>query len=218
MIFGSSSSDPAAWRELATEVHAGVFSFPLFTPEYCTQFLSELDNYYASGLPIRRPNSMNNYGIIVNEIGMEPMIDALQKSVLQPLARVLYPVEGACLDHHHSFTTALPVSRAHFVGGRGAAPRRGYPPAKMLSWVALHLAVAFSALDGDESSRRELDVNYSDQCKNLATKSKKAVGTRTQVVVAAMKQSLKKSRLKLCNAGQIGTSRGKAVRNIASTP
>ena len=40
----------------------------------------------------------------------------------------------------------------------------------MLSWVALHLAVAISALDGDESSRRELDVNYSDQCKNLATK------------------------------------------------
>ena len=40
----------------------------------------------------------------------------------------------------------------------------------MLSWVAVHLAVAISALDGDESSRRELDVNYSDQCKNLATK------------------------------------------------
>ena len=40
----------------------------------------------------------------------------------------------------------------------------------MLSWVALHLAVAISALDGDESSRRELDINYSNQCKNLATK------------------------------------------------
>ena len=62
------------------------------------------------------------------------------------------------------------MSRAHFVGGRGAAPRRGYRPAKMLSWVALHLAVAISALDGDESSRRELDINYSNQCKNLATK------------------------------------------------
>ena len=32
--------------------------------------LDELDGYYASGLPIERPNSMNNYGIIVNAIAL----------------------------------------------------------------------------------------------------------------------------------------------------
>jgi hypothetical protein len=91
------------FRAVITEVHPGVYSFPLFTPEFCNLYLDELDNYYASGLPIRRPNSMNNYGIIVNEIGAEAMIDALQATILQPVARLLYPTEGACLDHHHSF-------------------------------------------------------------------------------------------------------------------
>ena len=46
--------------------------------DFCDKFLAEIDNYFASGLPIRRPNSMNNYGLIVNEIGMEPSITALQ--------------------------------------------------------------------------------------------------------------------------------------------
>lgn len=48
---------------LRTEVD-GVYSFELFSREFCTLFLEELDAYYASGLPIDRPNSMNNYGII----------------------------------------------------------------------------------------------------------------------------------------------------------
>ena len=48
--------------------------------DFCDKFLAEIDNYFASGLPIRRPNSMNNYGLIVNEIGMEPSITALQQA------------------------------------------------------------------------------------------------------------------------------------------
>jgi hypothetical protein len=55
-----------------------VYSFPLFTAEFCTMFLEEVEHYQASGLPIQRPNSMNNYGIVTNEIGMEHMFDLLQ--------------------------------------------------------------------------------------------------------------------------------------------
>ena len=40
----------------------GVYSFEMFNAEFCEMFLEELDNYYESGLPIYRPNSMNNYG------------------------------------------------------------------------------------------------------------------------------------------------------------
>ena len=39
----------------------GVHSFQLFSEEFCKKFLEELDGFYASGLPIDRPNSMNNY-------------------------------------------------------------------------------------------------------------------------------------------------------------
>ena len=55
-----------------------MFAFDLFTPAFCALLIEELDAFYASGLPAQRPNSMNNYGVILNEIGFEPMIDALQ--------------------------------------------------------------------------------------------------------------------------------------------
>ena len=56
----------------------GVYSFPMFSDEFCAMFIEEVEYYAESGLPVRRPNSMNNYGLIVNEIGMEPMISNLQ--------------------------------------------------------------------------------------------------------------------------------------------
>ena len=45
---------------------------------------------------------MNRYGLILNEIGMRPSLDALQAEVWR-VARELWPVEGARFDDHHSF-------------------------------------------------------------------------------------------------------------------
>merc|ERR1719359_1321074 len=45
---------------------------------------------------------MNNYGIIVNDIGMEPLIDRLQQ-LLQPLGEMLWPRPGSDWDGHHCF-------------------------------------------------------------------------------------------------------------------
>lgn len=81
-----------------------VFSFPIFTLDFCALLMEEIRHFYASKLPARRPNSMNNYGIILNEIGLEPLIFDLQDAVIQPLASVLFPIEGSELESHHSFT------------------------------------------------------------------------------------------------------------------
>ncbi|KAH8054313.1 procollagen-lysine 5-dioxygenase [Aureococcus anophagefferens] len=70
---------------------------------FCRDFLQEVDGYMDSGLPIRRPNSMNNYGLIVNEIGMLNVISELQREVLWPIARSLWPKEGSAFHAHHSF-------------------------------------------------------------------------------------------------------------------
>jgi len=91
------------WRELLTEHEAGeVFSMPLFTSEFCDKFLEEIFGFYDSGLPARRPNSMNQYGVIVNDIGLEPFMNKLQL-LLQPLGRILFPGPGSEWDGHHSF-------------------------------------------------------------------------------------------------------------------
>mmetsp|Transcript_24608 Transcript_24608/g.68488 ORF Transcript_24608/g.68488 Transcript_24608/m.68488 type:complete len:370 (-) Transcript_24608:460-1569(-) len=98
-----SNGDKGAIKNFVKEESPGIYSFEMFQPNFCDMFLKELDNYYASGLPIRRPNSMNNYGIIVNEIGLRGMMTLLQQEYLWPVARELYPREGAQFHDHHSF-------------------------------------------------------------------------------------------------------------------
>ena len=82
----------------------GIFAFPLLNDAYCDALMDEVAHFQASGLPVARPNSMNNYGLILNEIGMERAMDELQARVLSPVAEALFPAQGGgCLDGHHSF-------------------------------------------------------------------------------------------------------------------
>ncbi|CAK0797860.1 unnamed protein product [Prorocentrum cordatum] len=46
---------------------------------------------------------MNNYGIILSDIGLEPFVDKLQ-GLLQPVGRLLFPGPGSDWDGHHCFT------------------------------------------------------------------------------------------------------------------
>mmetsp|Transcript_54422 Transcript_54422/g.100559 ORF Transcript_54422/g.100559 Transcript_54422/m.100559 type:complete len:543 (-) Transcript_54422:71-1699(-) len=112
--------DPGLWASIAdgsvetirafvTEEATEVYSFPLFTPEFCEMYIEEIYSFYASGLPARRPNSMNNYGVVVNEIGLEPMNDMLQIRILQPIARALFGNIGAHLGHQHTFIVRYKV-------------------------------------------------------------------------------------------------------------
>mmetsp|Transcript_62000 Transcript_62000/g.134411 ORF Transcript_62000/g.134411 Transcript_62000/m.134411 type:complete len:566 (-) Transcript_62000:110-1807(-) len=94
---------PEAWRAILQEHLTGeVFSFKIFTDLFLQKLTAEIFNFYESGLTARRPNSMNNYGIILNEIGLEPLIDELQR-MLQPLGELLWPGPGSVWDGHHCF-------------------------------------------------------------------------------------------------------------------
>lgn len=102
------ASSPASLQAALRQESEGVYSFPLFTDEFCAMLLEELDHFLEvaaarDDLVIRRPNSMNNYGVIINEIGLEHAIDTLQVLVMQPVAALLFPVEGGRFDGHHSF-------------------------------------------------------------------------------------------------------------------
>ena len=93
----------APLRALLTECVDGVYSFPMLTMEFCELLVAELDAYAATDLPQNRPNSMNSYGLVLNEIGMEATFDALQACCLRKIGSLLFPVEGGSLDRHHSF-------------------------------------------------------------------------------------------------------------------
>ena len=40
-----------------------VYAFQVFTPEFCQEFIEEINHFENSELPKGRPNTMNNYGV-----------------------------------------------------------------------------------------------------------------------------------------------------------
>jgi hypothetical protein len=94
-----------AWRTHVTEQYPGIYTFDMFTKQFCNSFIEEVALYEASALPRRRPNTMNNYGLILNDIGMYRLMSALMEVYLVPLVQLLYYEEPVAygLDHHHSF-------------------------------------------------------------------------------------------------------------------
>ncbi|OWF42700.1 2-oxoglutarate and iron-dependent oxygenase domain-containing protein 2-like [Mizuhopecten yessoensis] len=82
-----------------------VYSFPVFTKEFCQLFMEELEHFENSDCPKGRPNTMNKYGILLNELGFdECFLNPLRKNYLHKLAAILYPDwGGAYLDSHKAF-------------------------------------------------------------------------------------------------------------------
>merc|ERR1719487_2485348 len=68
----------------------GIISFPALTMEFCDKLLAEVKHYHSKGMPSRAPNSMNNYGLVLNEIGMRPVFDAFISEVMLPMGARLF--------------------------------------------------------------------------------------------------------------------------------
>jgi hypothetical protein len=106
----SDSATPAGLLDVITEEEVpNVYSFPVLTEEYCDLLLQELEHFDKSKMPIGRPNSMNNYGILLSELGFDGgFLDHLREDYLTPLASLLYPewVGPSGLDSHRAFTVS----------------------------------------------------------------------------------------------------------------
>jgi len=82
-----------------------VWSFRALTSHFLELVQSEVRNFESTGLRARRPNSMNNYGLILSEMGLDRMIFGLQRRLVGPIAQVLLSWSGGHeLESHHAFT------------------------------------------------------------------------------------------------------------------
>ena len=101
VVAAAKAGDP---RSALREESPGVYSFELFSPEFCDKLLEEVEHAQAVARDdLERPNGMNRYGIVLNQLGLEPLITALQQEHLQPLQAALYPEEADGSDDHHCF-------------------------------------------------------------------------------------------------------------------
>ncbi|XP_001374626.2 2-oxoglutarate and iron-dependent oxygenase domain-containing protein 2 [Monodelphis domestica] len=82
-----------------------IFRLPVFTQDFCQMLLEELEHFEQSDMPKGRPNTMNNHGVLLHELGLdEPLVTPLRERYLEPLSALLYPdCGGGRLDSHRAF-------------------------------------------------------------------------------------------------------------------
>ncbi|XP_019362707.1 PREDICTED: 2-oxoglutarate and iron-dependent oxygenase domain-containing protein 2 isoform X2 [Gavialis gangeticus] len=88
-----------------------IYRLPVFSKDFCRVFIEELENFEQSNMPKGRPNTMNNYGVLLNELGLdEAFITPLREKYLQPITALLYPdLGGDSLDSHKAFVVKYAV-------------------------------------------------------------------------------------------------------------
>ncbi|XP_030227434.1 2-oxoglutarate and iron-dependent oxygenase domain-containing protein 2 [Gadus morhua] len=90
---------------LQSEAAPRVFRLAVFTRTFCQELVEELEHFERSPAPKGRPNTMNNYGMLLNELGLdEGLTTPLRERYLGPIASLLYPdCGGGGLDSHKAF-------------------------------------------------------------------------------------------------------------------
>ncbi|KAK7271211.1 hypothetical protein RJT34_26921 [Clitoria ternatea] len=97
-----------SFRSIMSEPSPGIFVFDMFQPHFCGLLLSEIENFEKwvteTKFRIMRPNTMNKYGAVLDDFGLETMLDKLMEGFIRPLSRVFFAeVGGSTLDSHHGF-------------------------------------------------------------------------------------------------------------------
>ena len=83
-----------------------VFTLPVFTDAFTSMLVEELRHSQSqTAVNFTRPNSMNNYGAVLSELGLSQTMADVLEVYLKPLMALAFPDwAGATVDSHHAFT------------------------------------------------------------------------------------------------------------------
>jgi len=99
---------------LLTRVAPCLYTFKLLSDKTCTELIEEVEHFELwckhMNLAPQRPNSMNNYGAILDDFGFNKTLDDLMTKIVNPLASILYPYVGN-LDGHHGFIVEYQIGK-----------------------------------------------------------------------------------------------------------
>jgi len=110
-----------SFKRILSEPSPGVYTFDMFQQGFCELLINEVENFErwvdATKLTVVRPNTMNKYGVVLDDLGFENMLDQLMINFIKPLASVLFPdVGGSTLDTHHGFVVEYSKDRDRDLG------------------------------------------------------------------------------------------------------
>ncbi|KAL0463525.1 UNVERIFIED_CONTAM: DExH-box ATP-dependent RNA helicase DExH17 [Sesamum latifolium] len=104
------------FRNIMSEPSPGVFTFEMLQPRFCEMLLAEVENFekwvHETKFRIMRPNTMNKYGAVLDDFGMETMLDKLMEDFIRPISKIFFAeVGGSTLDAHHGFVLEYGMDR-----------------------------------------------------------------------------------------------------------
>jgi hypothetical protein len=105
------------WKQIGQRLtETGIVHFKtLFSEEFCHDLIEEVDAIERSGLPLVRPNSMNNYGVVLADFGFNTLWIQLL-DYLRPMLLCYYGPLVSSLDQHHSFIVKYKMSEQKGLG------------------------------------------------------------------------------------------------------
>lgn len=93
-----------------------MYTFSFLPPSFCRSLIEEVEYFERwcvdNGLKIHRPNSMNNYGVILDHFGFEQCLTDVITHVVEPLTRLLYRHVTLPLDSHHGFIVEYAMNKS----------------------------------------------------------------------------------------------------------
>ncbi|KAL4586653.1 hypothetical protein LXL04_011295 [Taraxacum kok-saghyz] len=103
-------------RSIMSEPAPGVYTFDMLQPRFCEMLLSEVENFekwvHETKFRIMRPNTMNKFGAVLDDFGMESMLEKLMEDFIRHISKIFYlDVGGYSLDSHHGFVVEYGMDR-----------------------------------------------------------------------------------------------------------
>ncbi|KAI3720077.1 hypothetical protein L6452_20987 [Arctium lappa] len=103
-------------RSIMSEPIPGVYTFDMLQPRFCEMLLSEVENFekwvHETKFRIMRPNTMNKYGAVLDDFGMESMLEKLMEDFVRHISKIFFlDVGGYSLDSHHGFVVEYGMDR-----------------------------------------------------------------------------------------------------------
>ncbi|XP_071693435.1 2-oxoglutarate and iron-dependent oxygenase domain-containing protein CP2-like [Rutidosis leptorrhynchoides] len=115
-FMANDSSRDDSIRSIMSEPAPGVYTFNMLQPRFCEMLLAEVENFekwiQETKFRIMRPNTMNKYGAVLDDFGMNSMLEKLMEDFIRQISRIFFvDVGGFALDSHHGFVVEYGYNR-----------------------------------------------------------------------------------------------------------
>ncbi|KAJ0247642.1 2-oxoglutarate and iron-dependent oxygenase domain-containing protein ICU11 [Hirschfeldia incana] len=97
-----------SFKSVIVRAAPGIYTFDVFKPQFCQMLIAEVENmekwFHYSKSSMMRPTTINKFGVVLDDFGLDGMLQKLLEDFISPISQVLFPeVCGTSLDSHHGY-------------------------------------------------------------------------------------------------------------------